>query len=207
MNVVEFQVRPIDQWPRELTKSRQRARFSAPYGSTMQLLDRELKHLRARGVVLLMALSERDIRLDGRPRANAKADHPGVILCFEDRTGAKRFPCDKFDHWHDNLRAIALSLEALRTVDRYGVTTHGEQYRGWQALPSPNGDHWNADQAREWLSGFLGLQKLPPEMSQEAIEVYVRSAEKKAHPDTGGNASDFHKVQQARKLLLGDQRQ
>jgi hypothetical protein len=37
-----------------------------------------------------------------------------------------------------NVRAIALALEALRKVDRYGVTKRGEQYAGWKALPSPN---------------------------------------------------------------------
>lgn len=202
MKIIELQVRPIDEWPRAFTKNRQRARFSAPYGATMQLLDAELRHLRASGVVLLMALKTEDIRLDGRPRSNARADHPGIILCFKDRTGSKRFPCDKFDRWHDNLRAIALSLEALRTVDRYGVTTHGEQYRGWQALPSPNGDHWDVDQAREWLSEILELQ-IDRELRPAALEGFLRLAEKKTHPDMGGNASDFHKVQQARKLLLG----
>lgn len=203
MNVVEFQVRPIDQWPRPLTRDRRRAPFRADYGTTMQQLDRELRLIGAHGIVLLMAYREQDIRLDGRPRASAKPDHPGVIVSFTNKTGPKRFPCDTFDHWCANLRAIALSLEALRKVDRYGVTSHGEQYRGWQALPPPNGDHWTKAQAHEWLERVLGTA-IPTGQPQAAIEHLLREAEKKTHPDAGGNAADFHMVQQARKLLLGN---
>jgi len=46
-------------------------------------------------------------------------------------------PCDSFRDWEANLRAIALSLEHLRAVDRYGVTTEEEeQYTGWLRLPA-----------------------------------------------------------------------
>lgn len=36
--------------------------------------------------------------------------------------------------WQINLRAIALGLEALRKLDRYGITSRGEQYTGWRAI-------------------------------------------------------------------------
>lgn len=196
--VVELQVRPIDQWPRPFTKNRQRSKFSSSYGSTMQLLDRELKHLGARGVCLLMALRTEDIRLDGRPRSGARPEHPGIILCFEDKSGPKRFPCDKFDNWQDNLRAIALSLESLRTVDRYGVTTHGEQYRGWAALPSPKGQ-MGRNEAIELIRQLTGA-----EFNGTPSATLISLAERRTHPDmAGGNAETFKKVQEARRVLLG----
>jgi hypothetical protein len=34
--------------------------------------------------------------------------------------------------WQDNLRAVALGLEALRRVERYGIAQRGEQYAGWR---------------------------------------------------------------------------
>ncbi len=47
-----------------------------------------------------------------------------------------RFPCDRFKHWDDNLRAISLTLERMRAVDRYGVTLNKQQYAGFKALPA-----------------------------------------------------------------------
>lgn len=83
---------------------------------------------------------------DGMPRADAKPEHPGIIVNIEPRNKPPMsFPCDTFTHWHDNLRAIALTLEALRKVDRYGVTQTGQQYRGWQAIEAapPSSDAIN----------------------------------------------------------------
>lgn len=115
--------RPIQSWPGALTKIRRRAQFKAGYTATLGLLDRELQYLAAKDVVLQVALRDEDIRLDGAPRANAKpASHPGVILSFDSKHGPLSYPCDTFADWEDNLRAIALSLEHLRAVDRYGVT-------------------------------------------------------------------------------------
>jgi hypothetical protein len=38
---------------------------------------------------------------------------------------------DEYEDWQSNARAIALTLEALRAVDRYGAT-QGRQYAGFQ---------------------------------------------------------------------------
>jgi hypothetical protein len=196
-----LQTRPIDQWPGKLTRNRKRAPFRSGYGQTMNLLTRELEHLRATGIVLLMALRPQDIRLDGRPRADSRTEHPGVILCFN-KPESVRMPCDAFDDWSDNLRAIALSLEALRKVDRYGVSKCSEQYKGWAALPPPNGDHWTKQQAWEFIAAMIGRGKDAPALSPTDMETAIRTCEFKTHPDHGGNSTDFHKVQQARKLLL-----
>jgi len=39
--------------------------------------------------------------------------------------------CD--EDWRHNVRSIALGLEALRAVDRYGISRRGEQYAGFRA--------------------------------------------------------------------------
>lgn len=90
----------------------------------------------------LADLKDTDIRLDGQIRASAPVpEHPGVILAFDARKLMDNFAGSKGglsfvqDHY-DNLRSIALTLEALRTVDRYGGTEHGEQYQGFRTLPS-----------------------------------------------------------------------
>src|ERR1051326_4226362 len=142
---MEFKFKPIVKWPRVPENNRVRSQFSAKYSDTLELLESELRHLRARNPVLIQTyMRESDIRIDGLPRADARMpDNPGVIITFEkwfangtfhDKGQALGFvkpvsvPCDRFLDWKDNLRAIALSLEALRRVDRYGVTQMGEQY-------------------------------------------------------------------------------
>lgn len=133
-------LRPLTGWPTEFTRSRKTSPFKASFSDTLELLDRELRRLDPDDrhyppSVLQIALREQDFRLDGMPRANSCTQHPGVILSIEPRDKPPlSFPCDTFTHWHDNLRAVALTLEALRKIDRYGVTQTGQQYRGWQAI-------------------------------------------------------------------------
>ena len=62
------------------------------------------------------------------------------------------YPCDKYSNWQANLRAIALSLEALRAEDRYGVTRRAEQYKGWAKLLPPNAEFASDIEAAGFLS-------------------------------------------------------
>jgi len=140
--MLKLKVRPIQKWPGELTKSRRSSPFRAGYRDTLDLLERELNQLHARNVVVQLAVRESEIALDGNLKAYAKPQYPGVILSFEVfKASGKRneqgqrlgkyepfsFPCDSFTDWRDNLRAIALGLEALRKIDRYGVTRSGDR--------------------------------------------------------------------------------
>lgn len=180
--------RPIDSWPGAQTASRQRSPFSARLSDTLELLARELRAVNARQVILQVALGEADIRLDGFPKANRTARHPGVILSFESKHGPLKFAVDRFWGWEDNLRAIALGMEALRKVDRYGVTRRGEQYTGWKALPvstDPADSLTSAEEARALVDGYGGLT--------EAL--------KATHPDRGGDPGLFRRVMKAKELL------
>lgn len=201
--MTEYQTRPIEQWPCAFTKNRKRSPFRSGWGDTMQLLKSELGHLKASAIVLLMALRPQEIRNDGRPRADAKPAHPGVILSFTTPKGPMQFPCDKFNHWADNVRAIALALEALRKVDRYGITKSGEQYKGWQALPAPGESSVisNRVDALAFIAKVTSIF-LPVDSQPDVVSYAVREAEKKTHPDRGGDSDEFKKVQQARKVLL-----
>jgi hypothetical protein len=113
--VIRLQFRPIDEWPGGKIAPRP-APFRASYGKTLSLLERELDQLHARNIILQVALDERDIRLDGQPRARARARHPGVILAVDSKYGPLKYATAEFTTWDDNLRAIALGLEALRKV-------------------------------------------------------------------------------------------
>jgi hypothetical protein len=205
--MLDARFRPISQWPgqRTLPGRRQHARFRVSYNATLRDLEYELQHLRARDVVIQADFQLRDIRNDGWPRSNARRPvDPGVIVSFQAPAGALSFPCDRYSAWEDNLRAIALSLEALRAVDRYGVTRQAEQYRGWKALPaaSAGNESMTAEQAASFITAQSGVFVSHVNTDAEALKHAYRLAAHKLHPDCpGGSESAFAQLQQANQLL------
>jgi len=198
-------VAPIREWPGELTRTRRRALFSAPFADTLNLLDREIDHLtdtraQRETAELLVAIPAGALwRQDGRPRAHAVAEHPGVIFSIDSRHGHLSYPCDTFTAWGDNLRAIALALEALRKVDRYGVTKRGEQYRGFLALEATTAPAGFArwQDAESFLMDLLG----DVDLDANSPAATIRVAKRLAHPDTGGDAATFQRVTLAEAKL------
>jgi hypothetical protein len=182
--------RPIDSWPGPLNHGRRYSLFTASFRDTVEILATELRLLRAKHIVLQVALDERMIRLDGFPRADARASHPGVILSFDSKWGPLQYASDEFTKWEDNLRGIAKSMEALRLVDRYGVSKKGEQYRGWRALPTGG-------------SGDDPVQSLTFDKAERLIEQLGgrAAALKKTHPDTGGDQEQVRIVLAALDLV------
>jgi hypothetical protein len=173
--------RPLPTWPHPPTSPRRsRWTFKAGWQSTLDLLDRELRLLGATNVVIGAAFRERDLRLDGLPRSDARApDHPGIELSFDSRHGRLVYATDACEWWEHNVRSIALGLEALRAVDRYGITRRGEQYAGWKQLTAGGPD---AERGRRLISEHGGVTK----------------ALFATHPDHGGDPADFADVQAAR---------
>jgi len=180
--MIQATFRPIDTWPGPRTPYPQRSRFGAPLSQTYELLDRELSKLGARSIVIQLALREDQIRLDGWPRSGVTPEHPGVVLAFESKFGPLKYATDTFDRYGDNLRAIALGLESLRRVDRYGITKRGEQYSGWKQLGAGEVDPDLAQRGRELIAEHGG-------------ETAALNA---THPDKGGDREDFEAVQAAR---------
>jgi hypothetical protein len=205
-----IQFRRMTQWPRGITKTRRSGTFRATYPETLQMLDSELDKLRARNRVIQVAIEERDIRKDGWPRADARVPpHPGVVLSFDSPHGPLLFACDTYLEWKENLRAIALTLEALRAVERYGATKHGEQYKGFTpieaAKPATDGFK-TAQQAASWMAVAAGFDNLPKSIEGILQHADIRSrvyreAARKLHPDAGGSEDDFKRLQQARELI------
>lgn len=196
--------RPIERWPGELRKGRKASPFRANWSSTLSQFDQELRQLKAKNVVIQVAMSEQDIRLDGLPRADRRPSHPGVIVSMDTPYGPLSYPCDSYWDWTDNLRAIVLALTALRAVDRYGVTKHGEQYTGWRQLGA--GPVGNPRDAAVFIGGVLSLEpdfviKHWPDRGQG----FYRAAAMKVHPDVCGSEGDFRRLQAAKRVLDGAQ--
>jgi hypothetical protein len=162
--------------------------FRASWSQTVELLSKELRAHGARQTVLEVDMREQDFRLDGLPRANAIARTPGIVLSFKASAVSGqpdlRYEVAEFTRWEDNVRAVALGLQALRAVDRYGVTRRGEQYAGWKQLGTGTGvGEGNARRGRSLIEQQGGD---------------VKAALFAAHPDHGGDPDDFRDVIAAR---------
>lgn len=206
------QVRPVVLWPGPTTKSPVRSPFEATYSATLELLDRELRQLAARRPVVELFVHEYQIKVDGELKATATPYQPGVVLLFDSRHGALRYSCDRFTHWHHNLRAIALGLEALRKIDRYGIGTGSEQYTGYRALPPGGialGAGMSVDEAAEFLAAQSGMPLMdagdlldaPGVPHADGVKHAYRLASKRLHPDTGGDAALFARLTEAYEVL------
>jgi hypothetical protein len=168
--------------------NRRWAPFRASLSDTLSLLARELRMLDAKRIVIQVALDETQIRNDGFPRSTARARHPGIAIGFDSKWGPLRYATDEFTSWDDNLRGIAKSMEALRMVDRYGVSKRGEQYTGWRAIPQTAGGDITTREAAELFIAEHGGS--------------YREAARRLHPDKpGGDAEMFKRLTQAKGLV------
>lgn len=211
--MLTYRVEPLPaMWPgvRTLSHQRKRSPFKSNWGSTLQLLEREIDMLNGKDVRLALSVRPDQIRIDGGVYASARIQDPATILSFRASADRLSFPCDRFAWWEDNVRAIALALEALRAVDRYGVQ-QGRQYQGFKALPSSTSV---PDGVTQILSGIGSLAaaidvltRYGPQIRPFDLEhtrLMLRTARAKAHPDVhGGTAQAFHEVQQAAVFLEG----
>jgi hypothetical protein len=200
---------PIEKWPGEWPKSVRHAAFKATYPQTLKLLETELRQLRAKAIVIQAYFRTNQIRQDGWPYADARPSRAGVVLSFQSSKGAFSFPCYRYAKFEDNMRAIALSLEALRAVDRYGVTQRAEQYQGWKQLESPGAaaTFSSAEEAARFISiKAYGDEKAADSIlqSEDARKLAYRSAARLLHPDAkGGMHEEFVLLQQAIAILTG----
>lgn len=185
---------PIQQWPKKPTPSWQRrsSQFRSGYNDTLSLLEAELGKVNGKDILIQLYMEPKDIRGDGWPRAGRRPKEPGVILTFRRQQETVSMPCDRFVDWEDNLRAIALSLQALRAVDRYGVTTSGEQYRGFVALPAAS-ELVDVDV----LALHSGVARHDLEAAFSTLKQAYVLAVRKVHPDAGGSQDEFMAVRKA----------
>lgn len=94
-------------------------------------------------------------------------------------------PCDRWNRIEQNVQAIALTVEAMRGMERWGAKHMIKaMFTGFKELP-PAGDHW-------WK--VLGVEATA---SEAMVRESYRCLVKKHHPDAGGNADEFRRVQVA----------
>lgn len=218
---VRFEIRSLGRWDRPVTRDRRSSGvFRAKWDDTVKLLLNEVELLGGALVVLQVDADPTQIRRDGMLRAHAPVAFPGVKVSFESDHGPLTYATDAYDRWYPaampgwqaNVRAIALSLGALRDVDRWGVTHTGEQYRGFAAISAkPMEDTLTTESARLVFADALkGAEFSIDDIDLSAkagVNLAYRQAAKRHHPDViGGDGSVMRLITKARDTLLASAR-
>lgn len=207
---MQYQFRPLTRWPgKQKTKWHQKdSRFKLGFQANLNQLEKEIDHLRGKNVVIQADVSESDIRLDGMLRASAKPRSSGIILSFDSKHGPLSYPCDTFKHWHDNLRAITLTLESLRRVDRYGVTKRSEQYTGWKQIPETTGftGFKSKEEAAEFMASGSSYSTTMVLTGGPAVWSKIYRAKAKVfHPDVHSDGAEIMSRLNAARDMLNEQ--
>ncbi len=184
-------------FPRPLTPAEDRSysRFKKSWPQILDDLERETFLIDAReGSIVIRTFHEAyDIRNDGRLCGDAREPkHPGVVIAFDvpspdgDRWVPMAFECDQFTTWRANVQAIAGALEALRKVDRYGVSSRGKtnaHYEGYKALPSAEGKLTTIEEHAAFIATYSGVSRHEILDNDTTRKIAYRKAASKLHPD------------------------
>lgn len=213
---MNFTYRPL-VWTGPCTPDDQRKSrwtFRAGWADTVDRLDYEILHLNGSACVLEADFREQDLRMDGMLRANARQpEFPGVKISFNTpRMGRLEYATDTHELWQHNVRAIALSLEALRAVDRYGTTSGRQQYTGFKAIGSgatPMPGPMSKQDAAQFIATHAdplggGRQTIVAQLLAGNLNGAYRRAAQRLHPDAAGGSTElFQRLQEARRILEG----
>jgi hypothetical protein len=211
---MRYTVRPLSDRTWIGQTKRKPATFRARWDDTQRLLLEEIELLKGRDVVLECDVREQDIGIRGGLLTSAKPATPAIVVAFESAHGSLMYRCDRFytnwshqmPDWQANVRAIALTLQALRAVDRYAATETGQQYAGFKALPAGRAmpaSHMTSDEAWSILGSFgeqpIEVQRMA---GDDALRAAHKAARKFAHPDRhNGDQTLWDQVEQAAAVL------
>jgi hypothetical protein len=151
-------------------------------------LDREIDRLG--GVDAILSTNLR-LRLDGVPRGDqGDPSDPGAAVYFTLNKSANCLACDRWVRVADNIAALAAHIDALRRIERYGVGTLEQAFRGYLALPPmTTGVEW-------WR--VLGVE---PAATLDDVEAAFRAKARELHPDRAGGDHDLMaRLSEAREL-------
>lgn len=176
--------RALANWPYE-PRVRAITPFRMGWEASLDSLELEVERLKGEDLVLGVVVDPAQIGISGMLKAGGRTAfrHRGVEVSFETPSrGRLIFHTDAYANVTQNIRAIAAGLEALRAVDRYGITSTAEQYAGFAQLTAGGPD---------------------PERGRLLVERAggIRQALMEHHPDRNGDPKAFADVQAYRLQL------
>lgn len=189
MSIPAYPLQWPEGWQRVASYQRKSAQFSRggkklSVSTAVERVRLELDRLGIHDDDLVISTNLK-LRLDGFPRSDqTEPADPGVAVYWRNRRKPEQPPkcmaIDRYTRVADNLAAVSATLDAMRAIERHGGAAILERaFTGFEALPKP--------QAPEWRSV---LDPLDPEGS-------YRRLRSQHHPDRGGDAAQFQRVQEA----------
>jgi hypothetical protein len=178
MTVEAFPLNWPAGYPRKSWSDRKRSTFKVTFGAEVQRLLGEIRMLKGSYPVISTNVP---IRKDGLPYSlKSSPSDPGVAIYFLWREQQRVFACDQYERVEDNLHAIVLSIEALRGLERWGVSQMLERtFSGFKALPAP--------EPEKPKKSCWEVLEVHPQADLDFIEAVYKFKLKKLHPDSGGD--------------------
>lgn len=183
------------QWPTGWPRAKSQVRHGSMSRNFTQARDGILRELELLGAKNAIINTNLQTRLDGLPYAKQRApEDTGVAVYFTLNGEQQCIPCDKWDNVEQNLRAIEMTINALRGIERWGAKEMvNAAFRGFKALPSST--IVTPYQSRLWHE----VLEVSPSASPQVIKAAYRQMLLRHHPDQGGDISRFNEVQKAYK--------
>jgi DnaJ domain len=161
-------------WPRTDASRRERGAFKTTLHAALEALHREIRLLGGTSFVL-SSNATLGVTQPDDPSVCAYFIHDGVQLAI---------PCDRWQRIEANVRAIALSVEAIRGMDRWGAKHMiRAMFSGFKALPAANN-------CRPWATVF-GVR---PHASTGEVRTAYKQLAQTFHPDKGGSTERMAEI-------------
>ena len=120
-----FRYMPHTKDFRRVHKDALRMRGRVNWTKAFETLRYELARIKATDVVVEAGYKPDQLRSDGWPYSSAKSEHGQVRISFRKDGKPMSFFFGGWSEVEYNAYMIALTLKALRAVDRYGCTQDG----------------------------------------------------------------------------------
>ena len=193
------------QWPDGWARTASHQRRSAPYkleiNRAVDEVHNSLRQLGALSGSVVISSNVPPRNALGTPRNDGhNVWDPGVSIWWATRAHAERVvACDRWQTVRENVRAIGLALEGLRSIERAGASQILERaFSSFGALPAAA----SAPVARPWREVLGFPQSLLASLSTAVTEARYRKLAAKAHPDKGGTVAAMVELNAAREQAL-----
>jgi len=194
---------PIDayplRWPVGWARTHRDDRRASIYQvSFARARDELLRSVRLLGGVDVVISSDIALRRDGLPYANqGEPADPGIAVYWSQNNQPRVMACDCWRTVRDNARAVGLTIDALRAIERSGATQLLERaFTGFAALPENAGSNG----APDWREVFCVSRD--ETLTRAQLEQLYRTLVRLAHPDVGGSVERMVQLNRARDAAL-----